>query len=87
MKLQKKLLQDNGVTDKIGLINQLQQDMMEMQFKIELMKFQEQKLQQQIRNQMKLLQMKLYKVNGEMVQKENQDFKQQVIIIMQYNQL
>lgn len=86
MKLQKKLLQDNGVTDKIGLINQLQQDMMEMQFKIELMKFQEQKLQQQIRNQMKLLQMKLYKVNGEMVQKENQDFKQQDMIIMQYKQ-
>ena len=86
MKLQKKLLQDNGVTDKIGLINQLQQDMMEMQFKIELMKFQEQKLQQQIRNQMKLLQMKLYKVNGEMVQKENQDFKQLDMIIMQYKQ-
>ena len=32
------------------------------------------------------LQMKLYKVNGEMVQKENQDFKQQDMIIMQYKQ-
>ena len=86
MKSQKKLLQANGVMDKTDLINQLQLDTMEMQFKIELMKFQVQKLQHQIRNQMKLLQMKLYKVNGEMVQKENQDFKQQDMIIMQYKQ-
>ena len=41
---------------------------------------------QQVKNQMKKQQMKLYKANGEMVQKENQDFKQQDMIIMQDKQ-
>ena len=40
-----------------------------------------------LKNQMKQLQMRLSKANGEMVQIENQDFKLQDMITMQYKQL